>query len=309
MKPKIHYPNKITVAHRDMLLGSKNKTGFFGLAFKDEAIIHIDPNQPPKDYMDSLIHEALHVLFKEWKEEDVYNLSVFLSTFLWDNGYRKIHKEDDSTIFGISPKMETPTIKNIRQMKVAPPLKTTGYSRIQPEYERMFSECQIRVQNETSTAVDRIIKNREIYEKIEIAPWYWIGCIHFREASLNFRTHLHNGDPLRRRTVNIPSGRPKSEPTTVGGYAWDVSAKDALQLKGLHKWSDWSIPGMLYQAERYNGWGYRLYKNNNSPYLWSGSQFWTMGKYVKDGKYDPNFARDQVGVAVLLKEMKNRKIF
>jgi lysozyme family protein len=194
-------------------------------------------------------------------------------------------------------------------MKIATPMKTTLYSKLKDSYDEMFSSIRFNNSANVKAAVDKIVKNKEIYEKITIAPWYWIGCIHFREASLNFKTHLHNGDPLKNKTVNVPSGRPKQPPTTVGGYAWDVSANDALYLKGLNKWFDWSVSGMLYQAERYNGWGYRLYQNNNSPYLWSGTQFWLSGKYVSDGKYDPDMSKDQLGVAALLKEMQQREIF
>jgi lysozyme family protein len=99
------------------------------------------------------------------------------------------------------------------------------------------------------------------------------------------------------------------EPTTLGGYAWEVSAKDALRLKQLDKWTDWSIEGLLYQAERYNGFGYRLYKSNNSPYLWSGTNNWKAGKYLQDGKYSATATKDQLGVAALLFEMKSRNIF
>lgn len=307
--PKINFPNKVVVEEVNLLSPEKGK-GYFGLSYKDEAIIKIDPCQTPKEYFDTLIHECLHILFKQWKEQDIYNLAVFISQFLWDNGYRKVYLNTEiSPAFGVTPKGQKSEFKKIRKMKIPPPIKSNDYITIKPEYENMFSSALITRQDETSRAVDKIIKNREKYEKVGIAPWYWIGCIHHREASFNFKTHLHNGDPLKRRTVNVPSGRPKSEPTLIDGYAWDISAKDALLLKKLDKWLDWSIPGMLFQAERYNGWGYRMYNNNNSPYIWSGTQFWVSGKYVSDGKYDPNASRDQIGVAALLKEMLNRKIF
>ena len=173
----------------------------------------------------------------------------------------------------------------------------------------MFSNMKISDVDLVKDTVDKIIKNKELYEKVGIAPWYWIGCIHYREATLNFKTHLHNGDSLKKRTVNEPSGRPLSEPTTLGGYAWDISAKDALKLKKLDKWTDWSIEGALYQAERYNGFGYRLYRSNNSPYLWSGTNNWKSGKYLGDGKYSSTATKDQLGIAPLLFEMRSRNIF
>lgn len=304
---KVNFPNKLTVVHKGLLSNKKDRT--FGLAYEEDAVVEIDPRQPPKEYLDTLIHESLHIIFPNWKEMEVYDLATFMTETLWNNGYRKIYQEDDCTVYDHIPDLETNNVNPDAKMKVDPPVKTTEYSRIKDEYARMFEECEIKNPKAVDKLVSQIVEHEGIYESVKIAPWYWIGCIHMMEGGLNFKTHLHNGDSLRRRTVNVPSGRPPGPPDTISGYSWEMSAKDALYLKGLEKWTDWSISGMLYQAERYNGWGYRMYKNNYSPYLWSGSQFWTHGKYVSDGKYDPNATSDQIGVAVMLKRMHEHGIF
>jgi lysozyme family protein len=41
-------------------------------------------------------------------------------------------------------------------------------------------------------------------------PWYLVGIIHYRECSLYFSRHLHNGEPLTERTRRVPAGRPAS---------------------------------------------------------------------------------------------------
>ena len=228
---------------------------------------------------------------------------------MWENGYRKIYQENKYTNFDADPKGSNPSSKRINKMSANPPLISSDYSKLKEEYELMFSSMKISNVDLVKSTVDKILKNKEAYEKVGIAPWYWIGCIHYRESTLNFKTHLHNGDSLKKRTVNEPPGRPLSEPTTLDGYAWDISAKDALQLKKLNKWTDWSIEGALYQAERYNGFGYRLYRSNNSPYLWSGTNNWKCGKYLSDGKYSSSETRDQLGIAPLLFEMKSRNVF
>jgi lysozyme family protein len=38
-------------------------------------------------------------------------------------------------------------------------------------------------------------------------PWYVIAMIHNMERGLDFTEHLHNGDPLARRTINDPPKR------------------------------------------------------------------------------------------------------
>jgi hypothetical protein len=90
-------------------------------------------------------------------------------------------------------------------------------------------------------------------------------------------------------------------------FPWEESAIDALQLKSLHTWNDWSIAGMLFQFERYNGFGYRPH-GINSPYLWSFSNHYTKGKFVKDGVFNENAGSKQIGAAVLLRRMSERQI-
>ena len=59
------------------------------------------------------------------------------------------------------------------------------------------------------------------------------------------------------------------------------------------------MTAMLCFLETYNGLGY--YKNNRvNPYLYSGTNVYTSGKYVADGVYDPNAVDNQVGGYILL---------
>jgi lysozyme family protein len=132
-------------------------------------------------------------------------------------------------------------------------------------------------------------------------PWYLIGLVHLMESSRDFATHLHNGDPLAARTRRYPPGRPESgEPP----FTWEASATDALTLRGLPGWKDWSLPGVLYQLEAYNGFGYRGVKPPiPTPYLWSFSNHYARGKYVADGRYSASAVSAQCGAAVLLKRL------
>lgn len=170
-------------------------------------------------------------------------------------------------------------------------------------YGNLFAK--MRVSNEqyeiARKAVQPVLNNQQRYEKVQAltgVPWYWIGITHKMESNCNFSTHLHNGDPLTARTVREPPGRPiKGQPP----FTWDESAVDALRLKGLDDIYDWSLPRMLYEFERYNGWGYMLYRKTNSPYLWSFSSLQQPGKYVEDGKWNADAISEQVGAAVLLR--------
>ncbi|GLI56540.1 hypothetical protein PM10SUCC1_20540 [Propionigenium maris DSM 9537] len=170
-------------------------------------------------------------------------------------------------------------------------------SKLKEEYERLFDTCQVR--SGKLPAVERVIvnilKNQERYEKVGHRlriPWYFIAVIHSMEGGLNFNTHLHNGDSLTRRTQHIPRGRPKSG---TPPFTWEESSIDALEYEKLNRWKDWSIGGILYKLEKYNGWGYRSrHPHVLSPYLWSFSSHDTKGKYVADGRWSESAVSQQV---------------
>jgi lysozyme family protein len=128
-------------------------------------------------------------------------------------------------------------------------------------------------------------------------PWAFIGVIHGMECGFNFGGHLHNGDPLTARTVQHPSGRPK---TGSPPFTWRQSATDALTMKRLDRVTDWSVPHMLFLLEGYNGFGYRR-RGVPTPYLWSFSSLYEKGKFVADGVFDPAAVSKQCGAAVMLK--------
>jgi lysozyme family protein len=131
-------------------------------------------------------------------------------------------------------------------------------------------------------------------------PWYVIGVINELESTSNFRTHLHNGDPLTDFTRHVPAGRPQ-----VGHgppFTWEDSAQDALTMKGYHQFTDWRLSRILHRLEAYNGYGSRR-RGIFTPYLWSGSQHYTRGKYVRDGVWDPNAVSAQIGCAVILHQL------
>ena len=114
-------------------------------------------------------------------------------------------------------------------------------------YERLFQTCEINRDklDEANAIVDRILTNEERYRKAQNksnVPWAVIGIIHSLESSLNFNTHLHNGDPLRNKTVQVPAGRPPGNPP----FQWEESAADALSLHKLHLWQEWTVSGALF---------------------------------------------------------------
>lgn len=189
-------------------------------------------------------------------------------------------------------------------------VRITLTAALRAEYQRLFDTCLIAPAHFRSVEalVTRIEAQRARYEAVGGAldvPWHIVGVIHAMEGSLDFRTHLHNGDPLTARTRQVPAGRPPGEPP----FTWEESASDALQLERLDAWRDWSLPGTLYKLEAYNGFGYRLrYPHVLTPYLWSFSNHYTSGKFVADGRFSATAVSKQCGAAVLLRRMAERRL-
>ena len=187
---------------------------------------------------------------------------------------------------------------------------STSYPALKPEYERLFAKCKVLDEHRSKVRalIDRVSANRLRYEAVGKplgTPWWLIGAIHAMEAGLNFHTHLHNGDPLTQRTVQVPSGRPKEGNPP---FTWEASATDALKLHGFHVWRDWSVAGALYKAEEYNGWGVRKFHTSSGPtaYLWSYTNLYRGGKYVKDRVWSATAKSQQPGVAAMLRLMVDR---
>lgn len=182
---------------------------------------------------------------------------------------------------------------------------------LRAEYAGLFAGCTVDAGDghfrpdrgpEVKAFAEHVMGGIARYQDLEAktnVPWYVIGLIHGMECDFDFETHLHNGDSLKHRTVNEPAGRPtQGEPP----FVWLVSAIDALQYDRFTSWHDWSVPGICFKLEGYNGWGYRGH-HINSPYLWSFSNQYQHGKYVSDGHWDPDAVSKQVGAIVALKQL------
>jgi len=129
-------------------------------------------------------------------------------------------------------------------------------------------------------------------------PWAAIAVIHERECSQDWAGSLAQGDPWDRVSRHVPAGRGPFK-------SWEEAAVDALNncapYAGRNR--DWTIGGLLTKLEEYNGLGYAS-RGVPSPYVWSGTDQYRSGKYIRDGVYDPNAIDGQLGCAGLLMAMR-----
>jgi len=146
----------------------------------------------------------------------------------------------------------------------------------------------------------RLVAAKERYQSVSKGtgiPWPFIAVTHQRESSQNWARSLAQGDPWNQRSTHVPAGR--------GPFnSWEEAAYDALVNCAPHaaRNKDWSIGGLLTLLERYNGVGY-VNRGLPSPYLWSGTDQYSRGKYVADGVFDPNEVDKQLGCAGLIMAM------
>ena len=209
--------------------------------------------------------------------------------------------------------------KWVRAVKATSELITTGQDPdegTEPWYRRMFNACLIDPGKESMVANAMAKIEAGIPRYFEVAKrlsakdpdnfCFILGVVHWKEASCDFRGVLHNGEKIigtGKKTSIVPKGR--------GPFnSWEDAAVDAISGESS-RWKtllygSTDIGDILYALERYNGTGYikGAGKSENSPYLWACSNINDdKGKYVSDGKFDPNASTQETpGAALLLKE-------
>jgi|GEM_PF-2634427 len=155
-------------------------------------------------------------------------------------------------------------------------------------------------QGELSGFMKHWEKHRARYEKVAAKvdlPAPLIAALHWRESSGSFKKYLHQGDPLGKPAVRVPKNIPVFhtwEPAAV--HALNMKKSNARKLAMNQQTKD--LAALATYAEMYNGLGYHN-KGKPSPYVFAGTNKYEKGKYVKDGKYDPNVKDKQVGVMAM----------
>lgn len=133
-------------------------------------------------------------------------------------------------------------------------------------------------------------------------PWFVIAVAHYRESTANFSKQLAQGDPLNQVSTHVPRG--EGPYGAHGGHdAFYWSAIVALEGSGATTWDDWSAGGTLTFLEiKYNG---PAYANHGvpSPYIWSGTDQYSIGKVEVDGGPIMPVVDKQLGCAGIIRYM------
>lgn len=177
------------------------------------------------------------------------------------------------------------------------------FSELKPEYAYLWKNMVIKADKSAAVTsiANRLIASKDRYLPVADktgVPWHVIAALHERESGADFSTYLGNGQPLSRKTTETPKGRGPFK-------TWEDGAIDALKVDGLDKITDWSPERACFEAEIYNGFGYRG-QGINSPYLWSFTNHYTRGKYTETPKrsiFRAALVDAQCGVVPILKRI------
>ncbi len=129
-------------------------------------------------------------------------------------------------------------------------------------------------------------------------PAELIAALHWREASGDFGTYLHQGDPLGKPAVHVPKNIPLF-------HKWEDAAVHAIQMKrGIQSEmalteTSTDAAALATYSEYYNGLGYAM-RSKPSPYVFAGTNAYKSGKFVRDGVYSAGTRDRQPGVMSML---------
>jgi len=84
----VNRPRRIKLVER--YLTKLDKGLLFGEARRWSRTAVVDPRQSHREYLDTIVHEALHILFPRFKERRIRKISRELSDFLWRARYRRV---------------------------------------------------------------------------------------------------------------------------------------------------------------------------------------------------------------------------
>jgi len=80
---------------KDIKLVERNLRYYWGYAYPTVRRIEISTNLTDKQYMDTLIHEILHVLYPKDSETKISKNASTIRYYLWKQGYRRNNKDNE----------------------------------------------------------------------------------------------------------------------------------------------------------------------------------------------------------------------
>lgn len=175
-----------------------------------------------------------------------------------------------------------------------------------PEYESWVAHCrplpgraaEIDHVARRLTVPTALARLGRVFDATKI-PVVVQATIGERECGFDFTKNWGQGDPLTHPSIHVPKGRPPlgAAPNDRFPVSWEYAAIDAFTVcdkLNVISVPAWYLAYACWKWEGFNGFGYRAH-GIRSPYVVGGTNLQQPGKYVADGKYDPNHMDAQLG--------------
>lgn len=81
---------KVTISERSLGREKVDGEPVSGLCWWDDNLIELDPRQKPKEYLNTLIHELIHLAFPDMPETKVRKGANLVAHHVWKQKYRKV---------------------------------------------------------------------------------------------------------------------------------------------------------------------------------------------------------------------------
>lgn len=156
---------------------------------------------------------------------------------------------------------------------------------IEDDMEKKYGGCILVDKEKIERMVMPIIILRNVFGGIFGINWITKSAIYIREREEKINKYYW--DCLKKNVVIDYNGFEENLVEKINEYIPNEKV-------GIGK--------LLYSAEKFNGLGYRSKKIGiESPYIWSGTNLYKSGKYIRDGVYRSDVVDKQCGVAAVMK--------
>ncbi len=226
---------------------------------------------------------------------------------------------DANSVRRASGETLTPVGAQIDALLQAREVDTTDAWAARPEGRlgQAYADFQSKLASGVSLRANKVrLKNRvlrtvrkrwpliqEVARRADLPP-EMVASIWYREDSgMRVNRYLHNGQRLGRTTTLVPKGIFFREDQFVDAAVHALTqkrpTKEALNLS--HDSND--LAAMAAFTERYNGFGYR---NNGhpSPYVTAGTDLYSRGLYVADGRFRASAVDGRLGTLPLMQAIR-----
>lgn len=168
-----------------------------------------------------------------------------------------------------------------------------------PEYAKLLSAMRVTRPQQVNAVAGKLASFVDAGRYAAVSaetfvPQAWMAGSFEREASSNFSLSPAQGDRWDRVSTHVPRG--------IGPFPdWKASAKAAYHIDGLDKLgaAAWTILRACYEGELFNGFGY-LVHGIHTPYLWAGTNIYSAGKFIADGKFSSSAVDQQLGIVPVM---------